>query len=153
MPILAIGLATQKTLKKFNLSSSIPPTFNSVGIANVIKEMGYKKCLVFCGEKNPRIMTMTDADIDTFPCYASNDETNIDVSQIRDKDKLVILIYTHQSLKVLIKKLPVNQKQKVVLIVASKRIEGYAKEYGFKNSVLSESPHDKEMVEAALAEA
>ena len=27
MPILAIGLATQKTLQKFNLSSSIPPTF------------------------------------------------------------------------------------------------------------------------------
>ena len=53
----------------------------------------------------------------------------------------------------MIKKLPVNQKQKVVLIVASKRIEGFAKEYGFKNSVLSESPHDKEMVEAALAEA
>ena len=153
MPILAIGLATQKTLKKFNLSSTIPPTFNSVGIANVIKEMGYKKCLVFCGEKNPRIMTMTDADIDTFPCYASNDETNIDVSQIRDKDKLVILIYTHQSLKVLMKELSVNQKQKVVLIVASERIKEYAKEYGFKNSVLSESPHDKEMVEAALAEA
>ena len=153
MPILAIGLATQKTLQKFHLSSSIPPIFNSVGIANVIKEMGYKKCLVFCGEINPRIITMTDADIDTFPCYASNDETNIDVSQIRDKDKLVILIYTHQSLKVLMKELSVNQKQKVVLIVASQRIEGFAKEYGFKNSVLSESPHDKEMIEAALAEA
>jgi hypothetical protein len=51
------------------------------------------------------------------------------------------------------KKLPVNQKQKVVLVVASERIEGFAKEYGFKNSVLSESPHDKEMIEAALAEA
>jgi hypothetical protein len=51
------------------------------------------------------------------------------------------------------KELSVNQKQKVVLIVASQRIEGFAKEYGFKNSVLSESPHDKEMIEAALAEA
>jgi uroporphyrinogen-III synthase len=95
---------------------------------------------------------MTDADIDTFPCYTSNDETNIDVSQLRDKDKLVILIYTHQSLKVLMKELSVYQKQKVVLIVASQRIEGFAKKYGFKNSVLSESPHDKEMIEAALAE-
>ena len=27
MPILAIGLATQKTLQKFHISSSIPPTF------------------------------------------------------------------------------------------------------------------------------
>jgi uroporphyrinogen-III synthase len=51
------------------------------------------------------------------------------------------------------KELPVNQKQKVVLVVASKRIEEFAKEYGLKNNVLSESPHDKEMVNAALAEA
>ena len=77
----------------------------------------------------------------------------LNLGEIIDKDKLVILIYTHQSLKVLMKELSVNQKQKVVLIVASERIEGYAKEYGFKNSVLSESPHDKEMIEAALAEA
>ena len=26
----------------------------------------------------------TDANIDTFPCYASNDEKNIDVSKIRE---------------------------------------------------------------------
>ena len=152
IPILAIGLATQKTLQKFHLSSLIPLTFNSVGIANVIKEMGYKKCLVFCGEKNPRIITMTDADIDTFPCYASHDETNIDVSKIRDRNKLVILIYTHQSLKVLRKELQVNKNQQMVLIVASKRIKGLAKVYGFRNIVLAESPHDKEMVKAALVE-
>ena len=35
----------------------------------------------------------------------------------------------------------------------AKHVEGFAKEYGFKKSVLSESPHDKEMIEAALAEA
>ncbi len=69
IPIIAIGLATQKALQKFNLASSIPPTFDSIGIANVIKEMDFKKCLVFCGEKDPRILTLTDADIDTFPCY------------------------------------------------------------------------------------
>jgi uroporphyrinogen-III synthase len=152
IPILAIGLATQKSLRILNLTSSIPPTFDSAGLANVIKKMGYKKCLVFCGEKNPRIATMTDAELDTFPCYASHDETNIDVSKIRDKNKLVILIYTHQSLKVLMKELPVNKNQLMVLIVASKRIKGLAEEYGFRNIVLAESPHDKEMVKAALEE-
>ena len=152
IPILAIGLATQESLGKFNLSSLIPSTFDSAGLAIVIKEMGYKKCLVFCGEKNPRLITLTDADIDTFPCYASHDETNIDVSKIKDKDKLVILIYTHQSLKILMKELPVNKNQQVILIVASKRIEELTKEYGFRNIVLAESPHDKEMVKAALVE-
>ena len=153
MPILAIGLATQKALQKFNLASSIPPTFDSIGIANVIKEMNYKKCLVFCGEKDPHILTLTDADIDTFPCYASHDEISIDFSKIRDRDKLVILIFTYQSLKVLMKELPLNQNQNVILVVASSRIEEFAIAHGFKNIVLSESPHDKEMVNAALAEA
>ena len=153
IPILAIGRATQEILNTFHLSSSLPPTFDSAGLANVIKEMGYKKCLVFCGEKDPRITAMTNADVDTFPCYASHDENNIDVSEIRDKDKLVILIYTHQSLKVLMKELPMNKNQQVILIVASKRIAEFTKEYGFRNIVLAESPHDKEMVEAALSEA
>jgi len=152
IPILAIGLATQESLLKFQLTSSTPPTFDSAGLANVIKEMGYKKCLVFCGEQNPRIVTMTDADIDAFPCYASHDETNVDVSKIRNETKLVVLIYTHQSLKVLIKEMPVNENQEAVLIVASRRIEELAKEYGFRKIVLAESPHDKEMVKAALAE-
>jgi len=152
IPILAIGLATQESLRKLNLVSSLPSTFDSTGIANVIKNMGYKKCLVFCGEKHPRILTLTNAHIDTFPCYASHDEMSINFLKIKDKKELVILIYTHQSLKVLTKQLPVNKDQKVILIVASKRIEELAKKYGFKNSVLAESPHDKEMVKAALAE-
>ena len=153
IPILAIGLATQESLNKFNLDTSIPPTFDSAGLAHVIKEMDYKKCLVFCGEKNPRIISLTDSDIDTFHCYASHNETIIDISKIRDKDKLIILIYTHQSLKVLIKELPMNKNQQVIFIVASKRIAELTKEYGFRNVILAESPHDKDMVEAALAEA
>jgi len=63
------------------------------------------------------------------------------------------LIYTHQSLKVLIKELPMNKNQQVILIVASKRIAEFTKEYGFRNVILAKSPHDKDMVEAALAEA
>ena len=52
--------------------------------------MDYKKSLVLCGEKNPRIITMTDPEIDTFPCYASNDETNIDVSHFFFNDNYLI---------------------------------------------------------------
>jgi uroporphyrinogen-III synthase len=51
------------------------------------------------------------------------------------------------------KELPMNKNQQVILIVASKRIAELTKEYGFRNIVLAESPHDKEMIEAALSEA
>ena len=78
---------------------------------------------------------------------------SIDFSKIRDRDKLVILVFTYQSLKVLMKELPLDQNQNVILVVASSRIEEFAIGHGFKNIVLSESPHDKEMVNAALAEA
>ena len=50
------------------------------------------------------------------------------------------------------KELPVNKNQLMVLIVASKRIKRLAEEYGFRNIVLAESPHDKETVKAALVE-
>ncbi len=144
------GLATQKALDKLNLTSSIPSTFNSEGLANVIEKMGYKKCLVFCGEKKPQILSLTDANIDTFPCYASNDEKNIDVSKIKSKGKLIILLYTYQSIRVLAKELPVNENQQTTLVVASKRIEDLAMEYGFRDIVLADSPHDADMIEAAL---
>ena len=97
IPILAIGLATQESLQRFNLPSSIPPTFNSEGLACTIEEKDYKKCLVFCGEKSPRILDLSVTEIDTFPCYASNDEENINLSGIKNENKLVVLIYTQQS--------------------------------------------------------
>ena len=81
IPVISIGLATQNSLLKLNISSSVPPTYNSSGLATVIKEKSYKKCLVFCGEKNPRILSMTNADIDTFPCYVSHDETKIHLQE------------------------------------------------------------------------
>lgn len=152
IPILAIGLATQKSLSQLNLISSIPQTFDSCGLANRIKERGYKKCLVFCGQKNPLLLSLTDAYIDTFACYESQNESRIDLSFTKNEDKLIILIYTQQSLEVLFEELHVNKTQKIILIVASERLKELSAQYGFTNCVVAKSPHDKDMVEAAVAE-
>ena len=152
IPILAIGLATQKSLSQLNLISSIPQTFDSCGLANRIKERGYKKCLVFCGQKNPLLLSLTDAYIDTFACYESQSESRIDLSFTKNEDKLIILIYTQQSLEVLFEELHVNKTQKIILIVASERLKELSAQYGFTNCVVAKSPHDKDMVEAAVAE-
>ena len=141
-----------ESLKKINLSSTTPPTFDSYGLAKVIKEKGYKKCLIFCGEKKPRILSLTDIEIDTFPCYASHDEAKIDLSKIQDQDKLVVLIYTQQSLEVLVRELPRKKVQNIILVAASKRIKELSLKYGFKNCILADSPHDEEMIKAALIE-
>lgn len=152
IPILAIGLATQKSLSQLNLISSIPQTFDSCGLANRIKERGYKKCLVFCGQKNPLLLSLTDAYIDTFACYESQNESRIDLSFTKNEDKLIILIYTQQSLEILFEELHVNKTQKIILIVASERLKELSAQYGFTDCVVAKSPHDKDMVEAAVAE-
>lgn len=152
IPILAIGLATQKSLSQLNLISSIPQTFDSCGLANRIKERGYKKCLVFCGQKNPLLLSLTDAYIDTFACYESQNESRIDLSFTKNEDKLIILIYTQQSLEVLFEELHVNKTQKIILIVASERLKELSAQYGLTDCVVAKSPHDKDMVEAAVAE-
>ena len=152
IPILAIGLATQKSLSQLNLISSIPQTFDSCGLANRIKERGYKKCLVFCGQKNPLLLSLTDAYIDTFACYESQNESRIDLSFTKNEDKLIILIYTQQSLEVLFEEMHVNKTQKIVLIVASERLKELSAQYGFTDCIVAKSPHDKDMVEAAVAE-
>ena len=152
IPILAIGLATQKSLSQLNLISSIPQTFDSCGLANRIKERGYKKCLVFCGQKNPLLLSLTDAYIDTFACYESQNQSRIDLSFTKNEDKLIILIYTQQSLEILFEELHVNKTQKIILIVASERLKELSAQYGFTNCVVAKSPHDKDMVEAAVAE-
>ena len=152
IPILAIGLATQKSLSQLNLISSIPKTFDSDGLACTIKERGYKKCLVFCGQKNPRLISLTDADIDTFACYESRNESRIDLSLTKNENKLVILIYTQQSLELLFEELHVYKTQKIILIVASKRLKELSAQYGFTDCVLARSPHDEDMVGSAIAE-
>ncbi len=152
IPVISIGLATQDSLLKLNISSSTPPTYDSSGLATVIKEEGYKKCLVFCGAKNPQILSMTNADIDIFPCYVSHDQINLKFEKIKGLNKLVVLIYTNQSLEVLVREFKTDEIQKIVLIAASKRIEESSKAYSFMKCVIAKSPHDKDMIDAALAE-
>jgi len=152
IPVISIGLATQDSLLKLDISSTTPSTYDSSGLAAVIKEKGYKKCLVFCGTINPRILSMTNADIDTFPCYLSQDQIKVNFEEIKDLNKLIILVYTKQSLEILAREFKADEMQKVVLIAASKRIEQSSKEYSFMKCVIAKSPHDEDMVSAALEE-
>ena len=150
IPIISIGLATQSCLNELGISSDVPQTFNSEGISNLIKKRAYRKCLVFCGDKSPQLISMTDAEIDIFPCYKSHDKKNVDFKKIKKLDRSVILIYTHQSLEVLVKNLTTYEMEKIILICASERILKLALDYSFEDCVLAESALDKDILDAAI---
>ena len=63
-----------------------------------------------------------------------------------------MLIYTQQSLEVLVRELPRKKVQNIILVAASKRIKELSLKHGFKNCILADSPHDEEMIKAALIE-
>ena len=150
IPVISIGLATQSCLNELGISSDVPQTFNSEGISNLIKKRAYRKCLVFCGDKSPQLISMTDAEIDIFPCYKSHDKKNVDFKKIKKLDRSVILIYTHQSLEVLVKNLTTYEMEKIILICASERILKLALDYSFEDCVLAESALDKDILDAAI---
>ncbi len=150
IPVISIGLATQSCLSELGISSDVPKTFNSKGISNLIKKRAYRKCLVFCGDKSPQLISMTNAEIDLFPCYKSQDNKNIDFERIKKLDASVILIYTYQSLEILVKNLTTYEMEKIILICASERILKLALNYNFKDCVLAESPLDKDILDAAM---
>ena len=150
IPVISIGLATQSCLNELGIPSDVPQTFNSEGIANLIKKRTFRNCLVFCGDKPPQLISMTDAEIDIFPCYKSQDKKNVDFERIKKLSKSVILIYTHQSLEILVKNLTTYEMEKIILICASKRILKLALNYNFEDCILSESPLDKDVLDAAM---
>ena len=150
IPVISIGLATQSCLSELGISSDVPQTFNSEGISNLIKKRAYRKCLVFCGDKSPQLISMTDAEIDIFPCYKSHDKKNVDFKKIKKLDRSVILIYTHQSLEVLVENLTTYEMEKIILICASERILKLALNYSFEDCVLAESALDKHILDAAI---
>ena len=150
IPVISIGLATQSCLNELGISSDVPQTFNSEGISNLIKKRTYRKCLVFCGDKYPQLISMTDAEIDIFPCYKSHDKKNVDFERIKKLDGSVILIYTYQSLEILVKNLTTYEMEKIILICASERILKLALNYSFEDCVLAESALDKHILDAAM---
>ena len=149
IPIISIGLATQRCLNELGISSIVPKTFNSEGISKLIIKKDYRKCIVFCGDKAPQLLSITNADIDVFPCYESLDKKNIDFAKIKKLDESIILIYTHQSLEILVKNFKADEMEKIILICASERIRKLASNYSFKDCVLAKSPLDKDILNAA----
>ena len=150
IPVISIGLATQSCLNELGISSDVPQNFNSEGISNLIKKRTYRKCLVFCGDKSPQLISIPDAEIDIFPCYKSQDKKNVDFERVKKLDKSIILIYTHQSLEILVKNLTTNEMEKSIIICASERILKLALNYSFKDCVLAKSPLDKDILDAAM---
>ena len=150
IPVISIGLATQSCLNELGISSDVPQNFNSEGISNLIKKRTYRKCLVFCGDKSPQLISITDAEIDIFPCYKSQDKKNVDFERVKKLDKSIILIYTHQSLEILVKNLTTNEMEKSIIICASERILKLALNYSFEDCVLAESALDKHILDAAM---
>ena len=149
IPIISIGLATQKCLNELGISSVVPQTYNSEGISKLIAKKDYRKCIVFCGDKAPQLLSITNADIDVFPCYESQNKKNIDFEKIKKLDESIILIYTHQSLEILVKNFKAYEMEKIILICASERIRKLASNYSFKDCVLAKSPLDKDILNAA----
>lgn len=149
IPIISIGLATQRCLNELSISSVVPKTYNSEGISKLITKKDYRKCIVFCGDKAPQLLSMTNADIDVFPCYESQDKKNIDFAKIKKLDESIILIYTHQSLEILVKNFKTYEMEKIILICASERIRKLASNYSFKDCVLAKSPLDNDILNAA----
>ena len=149
IPIISIGLATQRCLNELGISSVVPKTYNSEGISKLIIKKDYRKCIVFCGNKAPQLLSMTNADIDVFPCYESLDKKNIDFAKIKKLDESIILIYTHQSLEILVKNFKTYEMEKIILICASERIRKLASNYSFKDCVLAKSPLDNDILNAA----
>lgn len=149
IPIISIGLATQKCLNELGISSVVPQTYNSEGISKLIAKKDYRKCIVFCGDKAPQLLSITNAAIDVFPCYESQDKKNIDFAKIKELDESIILIYTNQSLEILVKNVKACEMEKIILICASERIRKLASNYSFKDCVLAKSPLDKDILNAA----
>tara|TARA_B100001105_G_scaffold81996_1_gene65021 strand:- start:2878 stop:3603 length:726 start_codon:yes stop_codon:yes gene_type:complete len=148
--IISIGLATQDTLRKSNLSSKVPLTHDSEGLAELIKKNSYKRCLVFCGNKIPRLAHHTKVKIKKFSCYESQDDANPSVDKIKGLIGSVVLIYNLQSLKVLLDHLKMNHLKQLNLVVASKRIQKNAVSMGADNCLVAEGPYDEDMIRAAI---
>ena len=147
---MAIGLATQAALNDHDLISNVPSAFNSVSLAELLKQGKHEKCLIFCGGKQPQLSFHTPVKLDTFSCYKVIDQESVELGNIKGDRKAIFLIYNVQTLEVLVRHSQAADLEKMNLIVASPRIQEAAFNHGIKGCVVAESPHDEEMTEAAI---
>jgi len=150
LPIIAIGMSTQRALEEYSLQSTLPQSFNSAGIAQIIKSKQYKKCLIFCGDKAPQLKQHTSTELEVFSCYQVLDEQAHQLHKVMASKRVIILIYNIQALEALVKIMQGMGLEKIWLVVASSRIQGRALEQGIEHCLVASGPHDQEMVESAI---
>jgi uroporphyrinogen-III synthase len=150
LSIMAIGLTTQRVLNEHGLVSEVPQDFNSAGLAVLINQSKYEKCLIFCGEKKPQLSLHTQIQLDTFSCYRVEDEESHGLNRITGNERAIFLVYNIQTLEVLVRNTQAADLGKLNLIVSSPRIQETALVHGVTGCVVAKSPHDEEMTEAAI---
>ena len=103
LPIIAIGMSTQRVLKEYSLKSILPQSFDSAGIAQMIESKQYKKCLIFCGDKAPQLQQHTSAELEVFSCYQVLEEQAHQLHKVMTSKRIIILIYNIQTLEAIVK--------------------------------------------------
>ncbi|MDA8924914.1 uroporphyrinogen-III synthase [Gammaproteobacteria bacterium] len=150
LPIIAIGMSTQRVLKEYSLKSILPQSFDSAGIAQMIESKQYKKCLIFCGDKAPQLQQHTSAELEVFSCYQVLEEQAHQLHKVMTSKRIIILIYNIQTLEAIVKNIQGIDLERVWLVVASSRIQERALSQGIEQSQVASGPHDQEMVESAI---
>ena len=150
LPIIAIGMSTQRVLKEYSLKSILPQSFDSAGIAQMIESKQYKKCLIFCGDKAPQLQQHTSAELEVFSCYQVLEEQAHQLHKVITSKRIIILIYNIQTLEAIVKNIQGIDLERVWLVVASSRIQERALSQGIEQCQVASGPHDQEMVESAI---
>ena len=150
LPIIAIGMSTQRVLKEYSLKSILPQSFDSAGIAQMIESKQYKKCLIFCGDKAPQLQQHTSAELEVFSCYQVLEEQAHQLHKVMTSKRVIILIYNIQTLEAIVKNIQGIDLERVWLVVASSRIQERALSQGIEQCQVASGPHDQEMVESAI---
>jgi len=155
LPIIAIGMSTQRVLKEYSLKSILPQSFDSAGIAQMIESKQYKKCLIFCGDKAPQLQQHTSAELEVFSCYQVLEEQAHQLHKVMTSKRIIILIYNIQTLDIqtleaIVKNIQGIDLERVWLVVASSRIQERALSQGIEQCQVASGPHDQEMVESAI---
>ena len=150
LPIIAIGMSTQRVLKECSLKSILPQSFDSAGIAQMIESKQYKKCLIFCGDKAPQLQQHTSAELEVFSCYQVLEEQAHQLHKVMTSKRIIILIYNIQTLEAIVKNIQGIDLERVWLVVASSRIQERALSQGIEQCQVASGPHDQEMVESAI---